>query len=77
VCEGADSVFIKTYDGRTYGIKGIIGADSLLDIIILAVHIPADSFRCVRLSATLPAEGEPILVISSPLGLGSGGGDGA
>ncbi len=70
VIEDAYKAEIKTYDGSTYQVSGILGTDDDGDLAILEINLPKNKkFIPLSISPTKPEEGERILVIGNPLGL--------
>lgn len=70
VIEDAYKAEIKTYDGSTYQVSGILGSDDDGDLAILEISLPINKkFIPLSISPTKPEEGERILVIGNPLGL--------
>jgi hypothetical protein len=71
VIEGAARAEIRTLDGKgkTYKVSGTLGVDEEGDIAVLAVDVPQDRPRAVRLAEEMPEEGENIFVIGNPLRL--------
>jgi len=71
VIEGAYSATIKTFSGNEYHVEGIIARDTEADIVKLHVNVPNADITFLNLNTNVPAEGEDIFVIGSPLGLES------
>lgn len=71
VIEGAYSATIKTSTGKEYSVHGIIAKDADADIIKLSVNITDSNISFLKLSTSIPAEGQDVIVIGNPLGLES------
>jgi len=71
VIEGAYSATVKTSSGREYPVEGIIAKDIEADIVKLLVNIPDSNIVPLKLSTTIPSEGEDVIVIGNPLGFES------
>jgi len=69
VIKGAYSATVKTSAGKEFPVEGIIAQDSQADIAKLAVNIADSNIVPLKLSTTIPSEGETVVVIGSPLGL--------
>ena len=69
VLQGAIKAEIKTTKGNTYLVKLVVAEDIQGDIIRVSVDIPRGVTIPLRLSSSLPEEGERIIVIGNPLGL--------
>jgi len=69
VLEGAIKAEIKTTGGKTCPIKQVLAEDTEGDIVRVSVDIPPGIATPLRISGSLPSEGERIIVIGSPLGL--------
>jgi len=69
VLQDADSIEIKTSDGKSYPVTKILAEDKEGDLIRISSEVPKSKVKPVALSKSKPAVGERILVIGSPLGL--------
>jgi Flp pilus assembly protein TadD len=69
VIEGACSATVKTSSGREYAVEGIVARDIEADIVKLSVNIQDTNITPLKLSTTIPSEGENVIVIGNPLGL--------
>ena len=69
VIEGAYSATVKTSSGREYPVEGIVAKDIESDIVKLSVNILDNNITPLKLGATIPSQGEDIIVIGNPLGL--------
>ena len=69
VIKGAYSATVKTSAGKEFPVEGIIAKDSQADIAKLAVNIADSNIVPLKLSTSIPSEGETVVVIGSPLGL--------
>jgi tetratricopeptide (TPR) repeat protein len=69
VIASAHHAQIKTDSGDSFPVQGLLAEDALKDIVILAVKVPKTHKHPLKLSKSLPQEGQEIVVIGSPLGL--------
>jgi len=69
VLQGASRAIIKISSGSEYPIKKILGADREVDLVRVAVDIPAEEVHPVPISRSLPEVGERVVIIGTPLGL--------
>jgi tetratricopeptide (TPR) repeat protein len=69
VMENAYSAKVRTPGGHTYPVSGVLGEDRAVDLIMLAVDLPADESRGLKLSEATPAIADRVVVVGSPLGL--------
>jgi tetratricopeptide (TPR) repeat protein len=69
VLEGSVRVEVKTADGDVYPVTEVVAEDASADLIKVRVELPKDAFRPLKLTRSLPAAGERIVVIGSPYGL--------
>jgi tetratricopeptide (TPR) repeat protein len=65
----ADRAEIRTSQGKTYPITGVVAEDIESDLIRVSTDTPVKEIKPVQLSTTLPKVGERIIVIGNPLGL--------
>jgi tetratricopeptide (TPR) repeat protein len=68
VIKGATRAEIKTIEGNKYIVNYVLAEDKEGDLIRLSTNIPINTIRPLPLSNSIPAEGERIIVIGSPLG---------
>lgn len=66
VLQGVTSAQIKTVYGRTYTITSILAQDNEAELVLTSVDIPPRLIHPLILSATIPDEGERVIVICSP-----------
>jgi hypothetical protein len=71
IIKGAFSATVKTTAGKEYPVQGIIAKDSEADIVKLSVNIPDNNVVPLKLTTTIPSEGENVIVIGNPLGFES------
>lgn len=69
VLKGASSASIKTFDGREFVIKAIIGDHDGIDLVRISVDCENNCPSGLIISKTLPDVGERIFIVGSPLGL--------
>jgi hypothetical protein len=71
VIEGDYSATIKTSAGKEYPVQGIVAKNAEADIVKLSVDTADSNISFLKLSTSIPAEGEDVMVIGNPLGLES------
>ena len=69
VLEGAYAATVKTQDGESYPVISVLADNETVDLIKLAVEIPAAQRRWLQISETPPAIADQVVVVGSPLGL--------
>ncbi len=69
VISGAYRAQIKTSDGETFSVKGVVAMDTTRDLVRLATDTPTESAHPLLIGRDLPEVGETVVVIGSPLGL--------
>jgi hypothetical protein len=69
VLEGAYHAVAKTYDGKKYLIKSVIGENKEMDLIKVLADIPRSSVQWINTTGALPFIAERVVVIGSPMGL--------
>jgi|WetSurMetagenome_2_1015567.scaffolds.fasta_scaffold08930_4 tetratricopeptide (TPR) repeat protein len=69
VISGAYRAQIKTSDGETFSVKGVVAMDATRDLVRLATDTPTESAHPLLIGRDLPEVGETVVVIGSPLGL--------
>lgn len=69
VLRGAYFAEAKTYDGKRYPIKLVVGESNFLDLIKVLVDIPDKDVKWIEVVEDLPSVAERILVVGSPMGL--------
>ena len=67
--QGAYRGEVRTTQGTTYFIKGVIGEDIEGDLVKVVLDTSDKTFPYLQVSTSLPEEGEKIVVIGHPLGL--------
>lgn len=60
---------VKTAQGMSYLIKGVIGQDIEGDLVKVVLDTSDKTFPYLQVRASLPEEGEKVVVIGNPLGL--------
>jgi len=69
VLAGASHAEVRTYDGKRYLIKSVIGENKKMDLIKVLVDIPRSSVQWIEATRILPSVAERVVVIGSPMGL--------
>jgi hypothetical protein len=69
VLRGAASADIKVSSGKVYPVGNVLAEDPENDLIMVSVQIPAHEVQPLSVRASLPAIGERVVVIGSPMGL--------
>jgi len=69
VLRGAASADIKVSSGKVYPVGNVLAEDPENDLIMVSVQIPAHEVQALSVRASLPAIGERVVVIGSPMGL--------
>jgi len=71
VIKNAHRAEIHTLEGkgRTFPVAGVLAVDDEADLSLLKVDLPADRFRPLNMTTSLPDEGEQIFLIGNPLRL--------
>jgi len=69
VLPNPDGAEIKTISGNVYKIQKVIHEDAAADLVIASTDAISRESKPVSINAALPAVGEKIIVIGSPLGL--------
>lgn len=67
VLQGAYRGEVKTSQGTTYFIKGVIGGDIEGDLIKVVLDTTDETFPYLQVSTSMPDEGEKVVVIRNPL----------
>ena len=66
---GATSATAHFPDGGSAPVEGHILLDPERDIALLKIQYPAAKLKPLKLAATLPRKGEPVIAFGAPLGL--------
>ena len=69
VLAGADRVDIRTYDGKTIPVAGIIAENRTMDLVMVQLWHPSRGVIPLPVAATEPPPGARIHAVGSPLGL--------
>ena len=69
VLEGAYRINVETSDGNKYNSKMVLDEDKRGDLVCLAVDIPENKVKYLKVTGTMPYAGDRIMVIGSPMGL--------
>ena len=69
VLRGAASADIRVSSGKVYPVGNVLAEDPENDLIMVSVQIPAQEVQPLSVRASLPAIGERVVVIGSPMGL--------
>lgn len=70
VVEGAKSMAIKTSQGQIYRVKAVASTDKIHDLAILQLERAVEDASTLEVAVSLPREGERIVVVGNPKGLG-------
>lgn len=68
VVSGANRIEVRTHDGRVFEVKRVTGYNGRSDVVMLTISKPEPVLPPLSVLRSLPAQGERILVIGSPLG---------
>ena len=68
VLDGASQTRIKTFDGKTYDVQGIVAVNEKRDLALLEVSVPFSNVLALETEESAPRAGEEIIVVSNPLG---------
>ena len=68
VIRGAGFIKIKMFDGVTRNMQNVIAMNEKEDLALLQLEKPEANVAVLQLAASVPAEGESILVMSNPRG---------
>jgi tetratricopeptide (TPR) repeat protein len=69
VLEGAYAATVKTRDGESYPVVSVLADNESVDLIQLAVDIPAERRHWLQIAETPPEIADQVVVVGSPLGL--------
>jgi hypothetical protein len=69
VLRGAVSADIRVSSGKVYPVRNVLAEDPENDLIMVSVEIPPYEVQPLSVRASLPAIGERVVVIGSPMGL--------
>jgi len=70
VVEDAKTIVVKTAQGDLLDVKSIISADRQNDLALLQLESSAVGISTLEIAPLSPREGEPVIVIGNPKGLG-------
>jgi Tfp pilus assembly protein PilF len=65
----ADRAVVRTRDGASVAVAGILAEERNSDLVLLQLRAPVDSATVLRVADDAPAVGERLFTIGSPLGL--------
>jgi S1-C subfamily serine protease len=60
---------VRTAEGRSYPVKGLVAVDRDWDLVMAAVASPPEGLFGLKITGTVPEVGERVAVVGSPLGL--------
>jgi S1-C subfamily serine protease len=60
---------VRTAEGRCYPVRGVVAADRDWDLVVAAVVSPPEESCGLEITPDIPAVGERVAVVGSPLGL--------
>lgn len=69
VLDGAYHASIRTRDGDTYPVAGVLAKNRLVDLIKVRVEVPPGRVHPIQTSAQVPAVADRVVVVGSPMGL--------
>ena len=69
VLEGAYAASVKTHDGATHSILHVLADNKAVDLVKVAVEIPATKVRWREVDEAAPVIAARVVVVGSPLGL--------
>jgi tetratricopeptide (TPR) repeat protein len=69
VLEGAYAATVRTRGGQSYPVTAVLAVGEQVDLIELAVDIPAEHRHWLPVTEALPAIADQVVVVGSPLGL--------
>ncbi len=69
VLRGAVSADIRLSSGRVYAVRNVLAEDPENDLVMVSVDIPPHEVQPLPVRASMPAIGERVVVIGSPMGL--------
>lgn len=64
VLKGASRATIRTFDGQTYSIEGVVALNTDNDLALLQTNAPSNVYP-LSLAANVESEGEPVTLISA------------
>lgn len=68
VIEGADAATVKRVDGMTVAANGVKFVDTEFDIAVLSVPGIGKNITPLKVSTTLPPQGQDVIAVGNPLG---------
>lgn len=68
VLKDAQGAKIKTFDGKTFRVKGIVAMDEVRDLALIEVGDASPGCTILAIEEITPTEGEQIIVVSNPQG---------
>jgi tetratricopeptide (TPR) repeat protein len=69
VLDGAYHASIRTRDGSTYPVTGVLAKNQLVDLIKVRVEVPTGRVQPIQTSERMPAVADRVVVVGSPMGL--------
>jgi tetratricopeptide (TPR) repeat protein len=76
VIEEAKTIIVKTIQGKWVNVKSILSKDSQRDLALLELDSPLEGVLPLKIATSLPREGEYVMVVGNPEGLGWSNSDG-
>jgi serine protease Do len=68
VLNDAYKATIKTFDGRSYQVQGMLAMDKKGDLAIIQVETIRSKIRILSLEKSVPTKEESVIVVSNPIG---------
>jgi tetratricopeptide (TPR) repeat protein len=70
VVEEAQSILVKTAEGAILKVRSVVATDREHDLALLQLEAPANGISTLEIASSLPREGERVIVVGNPKGLG-------
>jgi tetratricopeptide (TPR) repeat protein len=70
VVEDAQTILVKTAEGEILRVTAVVATDREHDLALLQLENPANGISTLEIASSLPREGERVVVVGNPKGLG-------